>query len=240
VDGLNGAGGMEERIQQEPDFGSVKTVRYLDQVSNLPPEGRHILAQYTHDSVIVYQAYKLSIGKFAATNNYFGGDFSFSKMSWIKPNFLWMMYRSGWGTKSGQEVTLAVRIKRSFFDDILREAVASTNINNIPHEEWRHQVARSNVRLQWDPDHDPFGKPVERKAIQLGLRNDFLLPFKGESIVEIIDISLFVAAQRELLAKDGLQSLLVPREKSYPVDEATAATLGMQDDNNPARRHLRR
>jgi len=27
-------------------------------------------------------------------------------MSWIKPNFLWMMYRCGWGTKEGQQVTL--------------------------------------------------------------------------------------------------------------------------------------
>jgi Domain of unknown function (DUF4291) len=46
-------------------------------------------------------------------------------MTWIKPNFLWMMYRSGWGRKEGQEVTLAIRIKRSAFDEILSQAVHS-------------------------------------------------------------------------------------------------------------------
>lgn len=80
-------------------------------------------------------------------------------MSWIKPNFLWMMYRSDWGTKEGQEVTLAVRIRRSAFDDILREAVHSTFVPEVypSHAAWQEAVAKSAVRLQWDPDHHPSG-----------------------------------------------------------------------------------
>ena len=31
---------------------------------------------------------------------------------------------------------------------------------------------RSEVRLQWDPDHHPDGSPQRRKAIQLGLRDE--------------------------------------------------------------------
>src|SRR4051794_29690087 len=46
-------------------------------------------------------------------------------MSWVKPNFLWMMYRSGWGAKEGQEVTLALRLRRQFFDALLAQAVPS-------------------------------------------------------------------------------------------------------------------
>jgi hypothetical protein len=65
-------------------------------------------------------------GNFAATHGYFGGDFSLTRMSWIKPNFLWMMYRSGWGQKEGQEVVLAVKIKRAAFDTILANAVRSS------------------------------------------------------------------------------------------------------------------
>ena len=64
-----------------------------------PKEGRHILAQFDDDTVIVYQAYRPSIGRYAAEHGAFGGDFSYSRMSWVKPNFLWMMYRSGWGTQ---------------------------------------------------------------------------------------------------------------------------------------------
>jgi Domain of unknown function (DUF4291) len=71
-------------------------------------------------TVLVYQAFRPSIGKFALEHGIFGGpDFSFSRMSWIKPNFLWIMYRSGWGTKEGQETTLAVRLSREFFELIL-------------------------------------------------------------------------------------------------------------------------
>lgn len=91
----------------------LKTQPYLEQREIWPQSGRHILAQYDDDTVVVYQAYNSAIGHFAARNGNFGGDFKMSRMSWIKPNFLWMMYRSGWGTKPDQEVTLAVRLRRS-------------------------------------------------------------------------------------------------------------------------------
>jgi hypothetical protein len=81
-------------------------------------------------------------------------------MSWIKPNFLWMMYRSGWGTKPDQEVTLAVRLKREAFDFILAQAVRSTFVPEVYsiHQAWKERLALSQVRLQWDPDHDPSGR----------------------------------------------------------------------------------
>lgn len=115
-----------------------------------PTTGRHVLATYDDESVVVYQAYAPSIGRFAATHGYFGGDFSLSRMSWVKPNFLWMMYRSGWGTKEGQEITLAVRIQRSAFDSILAAAVPSSfDADRYPSRDaWSHDVAREreNVR----------------------------------------------------------------------------------------------
>ena len=57
--------------------------------------------------------------------------FSLNRMSWIKPNFLWMMYRCGWATKADQEVVLAVRMKRSAFDEILRRAVHSSFVSEV-------------------------------------------------------------------------------------------------------------
>src|SRR6478735_88475 len=99
---------------------------YPEQAKVWPKEGRHILAQFDAETVIVYQAYRPTIGRFAAEHGAFGGDFSYSRMSWIKPNFLWMMYRSGWGTKEGQEVTLAVRLRRDAFDEVLLRAVHSS------------------------------------------------------------------------------------------------------------------
>ena len=58
---------------------------HAQQTQNWPSSGRHILAQWDADSVVVYQAYRPSIGHFAAAHGYFGGDYSFSRMSWVKP-----------------------------------------------------------------------------------------------------------------------------------------------------------
>lgn len=57
-----------------------------EQVRVWPKAGRHILAQYDHDTVVVYQAYRPSIGHHAVKFGTFGGGFSNSRMSWIKPN----------------------------------------------------------------------------------------------------------------------------------------------------------
>jgi hypothetical protein len=89
--------------------------RYSEQIKLWPSEGRHILAQFDDRTVVVYQAYSSTIGLYAVEHGRFGGDFSYARMSWIKPNFLWMMYRSAWGIKANQEITLALRIRREFF-----------------------------------------------------------------------------------------------------------------------------
>src|SRR5499433_3772692 len=138
---------------------------YSEQVKVWPREGRHILAQYDEESIIVYQAYNLAIGRYASEHGRFGGEFRFSRMSWIKPNFLWMMFRSGWGTKENQEVTLGLRLRRGFFDSILAQAVASRldQSDQASLEEWKRALASSNVRLQWDPDHDPYGNALARR-----------------------------------------------------------------------------
>ncbi|HEU4884721.1 MAG TPA: DUF4291 domain-containing protein [Longimicrobium sp.] len=209
----------------------IPTEPYLEQQRRWPPSSRHILAHFDDTSVVVYQAYRPEIGHYAARHQAFGGEFSFSRMSWIKPNFLWMMYRSGWGTKPGQEVTLAVRIQRAGFDQILRDAVHSSFDAAVyaDHGGWQAAVARSSVRLQWDPDHDPAGGKTERRAIQLGLRDEVLARYARDWIVEIEDVSGFVAEQRRH-AQDAASypHLLTPREEVYPVADAeVAARLGL-------------
>ena len=206
------------------------TETYLEQKESWPITGRHILAQSDDNSIIVYQAYSSSIGLFAAKNQFFGGDFNLNRMSWIKPNFLWMMYRSGWGTKVGQEVTLAVRIKREAFDYILSEAVHSTFVPEIygNNATWQEQIAKSSVRLQWDPDHDPSGTKLERRAVQLGLRGETLAQYAKGWIIEIEDISNFVQEQRIETKSLHYSKLITPAEKVYSVpNTAIARNLGL-------------
>src|SRR5689334_13880857 len=211
---------------------SLVTEPYSEQVNVWPKQGRHILAQYDDSTVIVYQAYCPCIGRYAAQHGMFGGDFSYSRMSWLKPNFLWMMYRSGWGTKEGQEVTLAIWLRRAAFDEILRDAVPSTFAPNIytSRDEWQADVANSSVRLQWDPDHDPHGRPLTRRAIQLGLRGDALARYASEWLLRIEDISPLVAHQHEVVRSGNLDQLLTPRESVYTIADASLARrLGIDD-----------
>ncbi|GHO92766.1 hypothetical protein KSF_028140 [Reticulibacter mediterranei] len=194
------------------------TETYLAQAARWPATGRHILAQYDDNSIIVYQAYRPAIGHFAACNGYFGGEFSFSRMSWIKPNFLWMQYRSGWGGKPGQEVTLAIRLQRAAFDRILAGAIHSTYKEAIYGSEatWKQRVAQSDVRLQWDPDHHPSGARLERRAIQLSLRGETLARYAREWILEIEDITDFVREQYEAVRAEAYERLITPQERVYP------------------------
>jgi Domain of unknown function (DUF4291) len=209
------------------------TTSYTGQKTRLPKIGRYILAQFDDEGVIVYQAYRPEIGHFAATHGYFGGDhFSLTRMSWIKPNFLWMMYRSGWGQKEGQEVVLAVKIKREAFDTILANAVWSTYYPDLypTEKDWKRAVSNSHVRLQWDPDHSPTGGKLERKAIQLGLRGDMLELYAREWIISIDDISEFVWEQYQNLV--DFSQLTVPSETIYPVtDPKVAAQLQLSGDS---------
>lgn len=205
---------------------------YLHQQARWPKKGRVILAQYDANSIIVYQAYRPAIGRFASKHGYFGGEFKLSRMTWIKPNFLWMMYRSGWGAKEGQEVLLAIRLWRSAFDSILALAVDSTYNSEVyeNHEAWNSAVNASEVRLQWDPDHGPSGDKLERRAIQLGLRGDAIRKYSRDWIVSIEDISEFVAQQRQHVLSKNYEALLTPTEYVYEVTNLeTARKLGIAE-----------
>lgn len=207
----------------------LMTDSYSTLAATWPKSGRHILAQFDAESVVVYQAYNPAIGGFAAQHGYFGGDFSLTRMSWVKTNFLWMMYRSGWGIKPNQEITLAIWLKRPAFDTILTAAVHTSFVPEVypDMETWQAAGLRSDVRLQWDPDHHPSGAPLERRAIQLGLRGELLKRYAHEWIIHIEDISDFVREQHVKVETEAYHKLIMPREAVYPIaDSGLAAKLG--------------
>jgi len=198
-----------------------KLKKYKEQLQDWPQQGHHIMAQYDDEKIIVYQSYRKEIGEFAVKNQYFGGAFSLERMTWIKPNFLWMMYRNGWGTKEDQEYILAIHLKMEAFKKYLKNAVYSSYSSRleISGEEWKHQVKESSVRLQWDPDPDHSGRKLERKAIQIGLRNDFITSFAREDIISIHDISDFVKEQHQFVLNNDPDSLMLPEEKPLLFDD---------------------
>lgn len=197
---------------------NLPTAPYLEQSLRWPSTGQHILAHFDDSSIVVYQAYRPSIGRYAIEYQRLGGpDFSLNRMSWIKPNFLWMMYRSGWGNKEGQEITLGLRLSLRFFDSLLEQSVPSAFDEHLrnTHAEWKTMVAESDVRLQWDPDHSPSGAKLERRAIQLGLRGNTLRRFSADELLEVIDMSPFVEEQRNFTDSAGQHQLRTPSERVY-------------------------
>ena len=206
----------------------LPTEPYILQARRWPAEGRHILAHYDAETIVVYQAYRPSIGEYVIKHGVFGGEFSYSRMSWIKPNFLWLMYRSGWGTKEGQEMTLGLRLYRRYFDSLLSRAVGSSwdHSDHVTREAWQAAIATSEVRLQWDPDHAPNGRALDRRAIQLGLRGSALVAFGKRELLEVVDMTDFVAVQRSHLAEPELRQLTMPVERIYlPADASIARHL---------------
>ena len=60
---------------------------------------RKIYAKYDDKTIRIYQAYNNKIADEAIKLGTFGEHFSLTRMTWIKPSFLWMMYRCGWTEK---------------------------------------------------------------------------------------------------------------------------------------------
>jgi hypothetical protein len=194
---------------------NIQTELYSESIKQLPDRGKYIIGQQTADDIVVYQAYKPSIANYAVSNQTLGGgNFSYDRMSWIKPGFLWMMYRCGWAIKEDQERVLALWISKKHFLQILSEAVPSKFKPEqfASSDEWKEALKTKDVRLQWDPDHDPYGRKQNRRAIQLGLKGPTLSAFGTQFISKIEDITEFVVEQKQLLDRYGIESVKVPVE----------------------------
>jgi len=197
---------------------TLNTTYYIEQLKNTPQNGQIILGYQTDDMIVVYQAYNNQIAEYAVANQKLGGaHFSYNRMSWIKPNFLWMMYRCGWAEKENQENVIALWIRKTDFEAILEQAVYSSFQEHIytSRETWKNELEKKEVRLQWDPDHDPCGNKEERRAIQLGLKGEILKKFGQEMIQKIENITDFVKFQKQLVNNNDINNLQVPVESVY-------------------------
>lgn len=180
-------------------------------------EERNIYAVFDDKTIRVYQAYNDEIADEALKLGRFGSKFSLTRMTWIKPSFLWMMFRSGWASKQGQERILAIDLKREGFDEIVKNAVLSSfrEVSDLSKEEWKEKLENSEVRCQWDPDRDIYGNPIGRRAIQLGIKGETVKKYVNEWIVNITDITEEVIEMREKIENGNFLDNLLPNEKKY-------------------------
>ena len=91
-----------------------------------------------------------------------------------------------------------------------------------------------NVRIQWDPDHDPKGVNQRRRAVQLGIKGIPLERFHEQYIKHIEDITEMVKQQRQYVLKNELDKLQTPAERVYtPADESICRHILIDAFNTP-------
>lgn len=183
-----------------------------------------IRAQYNDTTITVYQAYNSTIAKGAEENQTFVPPFKMERMTWIKPSYLWMMYRSGWAQKEGQERILKIKIKREGFDWALSNACLSHFDNNThqDRESWKTTLQQSPVRIQWDPEKNIFLEALSYRSIQIGLSGDAVSKYVNEWITEIEDITDDCKKIRQLINEGKIEEAksLLPIEEIYTIPAA--------------------
>jgi hypothetical protein len=181
---------------------------------------RRIRALHSESTVTVYQAYSPQIGLPAARECRFPAAWKRDRMTWIKPSFLWMMYRCGWGTKPSQETVLAVEITRDGFEWALRHACLSSYVPGVhsDHAAWRQQLKSAPARIQWDPERDLHLRPLPYRSLQLGLAGEAVRLYADEWTVGIRDVTPLAREVHGLVSSGEIESAarLLPEERPYP------------------------
>ncbi len=202
-------------------------------MSNLATPDHQIRAQFTDQTITVYQAYSPAIAEPAVAARRFVPPFKLGRMTWIKPSFLWMMYRSGWAEKPGQEHILAIRITREGFLWALEHACLSHFVCDIhgTSEQWAADVKSAPVRIQWDPERNVRLAKLDHRSIQIGLSGNAVDRYVEEWTAGIEDVTE-VAREIHALVRAGRDAAairLLPDELPFPLPAEIAKRVDCSD-----------
>ena len=193
------------------------------------PKLHEIRADYDAKTIVMYQAYAPAIAEAALAAQRFVAPFSFGRMTWIKPSLLWLMHRSNWARKAGQERILAVRVRRSGWDEALSLAVLTSPeaaVFRSP-DAWTKAFAGAKVHIQWDTERNIRGGALPYYSIQIGIGRDLIRDYAEKWVVAIEDRTPLVRKMYQQIQAGHADSAekLLPRERPYAVDEALGKRL---------------
>lgn len=193
---------------------------------------REVRADYDADTIVVYQAYGAAIAEPAIAHGRFVSPFSFKRMTWIKPSFLWLMHRSNWGSKNGQDRTLRVRISREGWEKALELGVLTSPDGSVfsDAQKWETDFKAARAHVQWDTERSLRGAALDYQSIQVGLTRHVIQEFVDNWIVQIEDMTATVAKMRRLLKQGKIAEAKrqLPTERTYPVIDRIARRLWME------------
>lgn len=193
---------------------------------------QEIRATYDRDSITVYQAYHPSIALPAIKNKRFEKPFSFHRMTWLKPSYLWLMARSNWATKSNQECILGIKISRSKWDSALSMGVLTHPDKAIYASglEWEQQFNKAKIHIQWDPERSLRGAKLQERSIQVGISRFLIEDYNTSWIEDIMDLTPLTKKINQLrkAGKYKEAKRLLPREQVYKVSKEIEQTIGIR------------
>ncbi len=193
---------------------------------------QEVRVDFNNKTITLYQAYNKDIALPAIMNNRFEKPFSFNRMTWIKPSYLWLMERSNWATKSNQEFILGIKLKIEYWEKAL-----SLGILTHPDKEiylngldWEEKFKNAQVHIQWDPERTLRGSKLQERSIQVGISRFLIEEYNNNWIEEIIDLTPLTKKINSLrkLGKYKEAKRLLPPEKVYPVNYEIAKRIGIR------------
>lgn len=188
--------------------------------------------EWDAEGVFVYQAFCPAIADWAVEHQAFGGPlFNPTRMTWIKPSFAWVLYRSGYGRKHNQERILKIKISHDSMAELLERCVC------------KHGGGSSNGRVQWDPARDLMSSEGKKRreprrmlvdrAIQIGLKGPLSERYVS-SVLSIKDVTalghmveaVHYAGRPNCNSEDAIAQLLpqLPVERPY-IPHCSVSTL---------------
>lgn len=195
-----------------------------------PTPYRQIRALFDDGTIAVYQAYAPAIAEPALAAGTFVPPFGLNRMTWIKPSFLWMAYRSGWATKPGQTRVLRIHLKRAGFEWALAHSTLShyDPAHHQSEQAWRATIASSPVRIQWDPEQTLNLQPQPKiRSIQIGLSPEAVQHYVHDWITTIEDVTPAMHHIRDLSQTNPAEAhATLPTERPYPLPLDLATHIG--------------
>jgi hypothetical protein len=180
------------------------------------------------EGVYVYQAFNAAIADWAVEHQKFGGpDFNPRRMTWVKPSFAWVLYRSGYAQKHNQTRILKVKLSHENVAKLLNVCMC------------KEGGGGTKGRVQWDPARDLLAsdgkkprKLQRERAIQIGFSADVseLYVRSVISIEDITDLAHDVKAAHDVDFKSKSNAAIcamlhkLPMERPY-MPLCTAAQL---------------
>lgn len=204
---------------------------------------RQIRAKYTPTTITVYQAYNNEIASAAIKHQKLDASpkFSASRMTWIKPSWAWILYRSGYSYKdAGQAHILALTLTQVAFLSLLQKAVVAnshgTDVADSGYKARREgRTKPANVRVQWDPERTIRLDKLSHRSIQIGIPGA-LVHELVDGIVKIEDVTEKARnLKKELDSGNEIDEAslaargLVPEERVFHVDDNLRKLLKMDE-----------